>query len=134
MDDDHLDRARQMIYLHQTTDRYGHLMNGLKGTHHIADEARRGRWTLFPSPLTDLLALRRSTDMPYRFPSPRGKFWSIRNFYRNVWEPPKPPLACPSRSMTSATPSRRASSPPVSRSSRFRVDGPQPSRRRTRGR
>jgi integrase len=87
MDDDHLDRAREMIYMHQTVDRYGHLMNGLKGTHHIADEAKRGRWTLFPHPLIELLALRRSTDTLYLFPSPRGKFWSVRNFYRNVWKP-----------------------------------------------
>ena len=62
MDDDHLDRDREMIYLHQTMDRYGHLMNGLKGTHHIADESKRGRWTLFPKPLIDMLELRRATD------------------------------------------------------------------------
>jgi hypothetical protein len=41
----HVDRKREMIYLHQTIDRYGHLMNGLKGTHHILEEAKRGRWT-----------------------------------------------------------------------------------------
>ena len=87
MDDDHLDRAGEMIYLHQTVDRYGHLMSGLKGTHHIADESKRGRWTLFPRPLIDMLALRRATDSEYLFPSPRGKLWSVRNFYRNVWEP-----------------------------------------------
>jgi integrase len=87
MDNDHLDRRNEMIYLHQTIDRYGHLMNGLKGTHHIADETKRGRWTLFPRPLIELLADRRSSSSPFLFPSPRGKFWSIRNFYRNVWEP-----------------------------------------------
>jgi integrase len=87
MDDDHLDRAAEMISLHQTVDRYGHLMNGLKGTHHLVDESKRGRWTLFPRPLIDLLELRRATEAEYLFPSPRGKFWSVRNFYRNVWEP-----------------------------------------------
>jgi integrase len=65
----------------------GRLMNGLKGTHHIANESKRGRWTLFPSSLIDLLRLRRSTDPLYLFTTPRGKFWSIRNFYRDVWEP-----------------------------------------------
>lgn len=87
MDDDHLDRAGEMIYLHQTVDRYGHLMNGLKGTHHVADEGKRGRWTLFPRPLIYMLKQRRATDAEYLFPSPRGKLWSVRNFYRNVWEP-----------------------------------------------
>jgi integrase len=87
MDEAHLDRRNEMIYLHQTIDRYGHLMNGLKGTHHIAHETKRGRWTLFPRPLIELLADRRSSSSPFLFPSPRGKFWSIRNFYRNVWEP-----------------------------------------------
>jgi integrase len=83
----HIDRERQMIYLHQTVDRYGHLMNGLKGTHHIADEAKRGRWTLFPQPLLDLLAAQPAAVSGYLFPSPHGKFWGIRNFYRNVWTP-----------------------------------------------
>ena len=87
MDADHLDRAHEMIYVHQTVDRYGHLMNGLKGTHHISDEHKRGRWTLFPQPLIDMLELRRATDGEYLFPSPRGRLWSVRNFYRNVWEP-----------------------------------------------
>ena len=32
-----VDQKRQMIYLHETVDRYGHLMPGLKGTHHIPD-------------------------------------------------------------------------------------------------
>jgi hypothetical protein len=48
MDRGSLDRRGEMIYLHQTVDRYGHLMNGLKGTHHIAEHDKRGRWTLFP--------------------------------------------------------------------------------------
>lgn len=80
-----VDTKRQMIYLHETVDRYGHLMPGLKGTHHIADREQRGRWTLFPEPLENLL-LEAETD-DYLFRSPRGKFWAIRNFYRNVWTP-----------------------------------------------
>jgi integrase len=82
-----VDRERELIYLHQTVDRYGHLMDGLKGTHHIADEAKRGRWTLFPRPLLDLLASQPAAVSGFLFPSPRGKFWAIRNFYRNVWTP-----------------------------------------------
>ena len=30
-------------------------MDGLKGTHHIAESDKRGRWTLFPSALLELL-------------------------------------------------------------------------------
>jgi integrase len=82
-----VDREREMIYLHQTVDRYGHVMNGLKGTHHIPDQAKRGRWTLFPRPLLDLLAEHPSAVTGFLFPSPRGKVWGIRNFYRNVWTP-----------------------------------------------
>jgi integrase len=82
-----VDREREMIYLHQTADRYGHLMNGLKGTHHIPDQAKRGRWTLFPEPLLDLLAEHPSAVTGFLFPAPRGKLWGIRNFYRNVWTP-----------------------------------------------
>jgi integrase len=82
-----LDRRRELIYLHQTVDRYGTLMDGLKGTHHIADEAKRGRWTLFPRPLAELLEQYPAAVSGILFPSPRGKLWAIRNFYRNVWTP-----------------------------------------------
>ena len=34
-----------------------------------------------------MLKQRSATDAEYLFPSPRGKLWSVRNFYRNVWEP-----------------------------------------------
>ena len=87
MNRSHVDRQRQMIYLHQTVDRYGHLMNGLKSTHHIPDIDKRGRWTLFPQPLVELLAQRPTAVSGFIFPSPRGKLWGIRNFYRNVWTP-----------------------------------------------
>ncbi len=78
-----VDEKAQMIYLHQTIDRYGRLMNGLKGTHHVADEDKRGRWTLMPAPLIELVRERSG----WLFPSPRGKHWAIRNFYRDVWTP-----------------------------------------------
>jgi integrase len=80
-----LDRRRRMIYLHQTVDRYGRLMNGLKGTHHIAEKEKRGRWTLFPSPLLELLNDQATNVTGFLFTSPRGKLWCARNFYRDVW-------------------------------------------------
>lgn len=83
----HVDRERQMIYLHQTVDRYGHLMNGLKGTHHVQDIDMRGRWTLFPHVLLEMFADAPTALDGTLVPSPRGKLWSIRNWYRNVWDP-----------------------------------------------
>jgi site-specific recombinase XerD len=82
-----VDRERQMIYLHQTVDRYGHLMNGLKGTHHVQDIDMRGRWTLFPHVLLEMFADAPTALDGTLVPSPRGKLWSIRNWYRNVWDP-----------------------------------------------
>jgi integrase len=82
-----IDVEAEMIYLHQTIDRYGRLMNGLKGTHHIDEETKRGRWTLFPRCLLDLLSENPNDHRGWLFPSPRGKHWGIRNFYRNVWTP-----------------------------------------------
>src|SRR4051794_4396566 len=87
MHGDALDRERELIYLHQTVDRYGHLMDGLKGTHHFDDYHKRGRWTLFPEPLLELLGCIAPASATFLFPSPRGKLWAIRNFYRNVWTP-----------------------------------------------
>jgi hypothetical protein len=46
-----IDRETHMIYLHETVDRYGRLMRGLKGSHHVGDREKRGRWTLFPAQL-----------------------------------------------------------------------------------
>jgi integrase len=85
MDRGSLDRRREMIYLNQTVDRYGHLMNGLKGTHHIAEHDKRGRWTLFPHVVIELLEASPTALSGSLFP--RGKLWAIRNFYRNLWTP-----------------------------------------------
>ena len=79
-----IDRETQTIYLHETVDRYGRVMRGLKGSHHVGDREKRGRWTLFPAQLGDLVE---AAGDGYLFRSPRGKFWSIRNFYRDVWTP-----------------------------------------------
>jgi integrase len=79
-----IDRETQTIYLHETVDRYGRLMRGLKGSHHVSDRDKRGRWTLFPEQLGDLVE---AADDGYLFGPPHGKFWSIRNLYRDVWTP-----------------------------------------------
>ena len=84
-----LDRQRQMIYVHQTVNRYGKLEPGLKTTHHVRDRERRGRWTLFPPSLIAMVETVPANIDGRLFPSPRGRYWAHRNFYRNVWEPAK---------------------------------------------
>jgi integrase len=87
MHNDNLDPAGQTIYLSHTVDRNGHLQNGLKTTHHIRDTDRQGRLTVFPQPLLDALADAPASPAEWLFLTPRGKLWSIRNFYRTVWDP-----------------------------------------------
>jgi integrase len=82
-----LDRDRCMIFVHQTVSRYGQLQAGLKTSHHISDRERRGRWTLFPRSLLALIDANVSNIAGWLYPSPRGRHWSHRNFYRDVWEP-----------------------------------------------
>ncbi len=82
-----LDRQREMVFIHQTVDRYGRLEPGLKTTHHVRDRDRRGRWTLFPERLIELVGANPADIEGRLYPSPRGRNWSHRNFYRNVWEP-----------------------------------------------
>ncbi|MGH3992226.1 MAG: tyrosine-type recombinase/integrase [Pseudonocardiaceae bacterium] len=71
----------------ETLTRYGKQMEGLKQTHHIAARERRGRWLLFPAVLYEMLGERPPHVSGLLFPSPRGKPWNVRNFYRNIWEP-----------------------------------------------
>jgi integrase len=82
-----IDRDRQMIYVAETLTRYGATMSGLKQTHHIGARERRGRWMLFPAVLSEMLAAGPSHVSGLLFPSPRGRPWRVRNFYRDVWEP-----------------------------------------------
>lgn len=82
-----LDRDGEMIYVHQTVDRYGHVQPGLKTTHHVRDRERRGRWTLFPASLLALVDAAPADTEGRLFPTPRGRHWSHRNFYARVWEP-----------------------------------------------
>jgi integrase len=82
-----LDRDAAMIFVHQTVSRYGRLEPGLKSTHHIRDRERRGRWTLLPACLLAMIDESAVNIDGWLYPSPRGKLWSQRNFYRDVWEP-----------------------------------------------
>jgi len=82
-----LDRDRQRIYVAETLTRYGRTMEGLKQTHHIPSREKRGRWMLFPTVLNEMLAERPSHVSGLLFPSPRGRPWGVRNFYRDVWDP-----------------------------------------------
>jgi hypothetical protein len=84
---DDIDRDLELIYLHQTAHRFGRISPGTKTTHHLAEKAERGRWTLFPRPLIDLCDEGPAALSGLLFPSPRSKVWAHRNFYRNVWEP-----------------------------------------------
>jgi integrase len=82
-----IDRGRQMIFVAETLTRYGKQMEGLKQTHHIAAREQRGRWLLFPAILYEMLGERPPHVSGLLFPSPRGRPWNVRNFYRNIWEP-----------------------------------------------
>jgi integrase len=82
-----IDRERQMIFVAETLTRYGKQMEGLKQTHHISDRGRRGRWLLFPEVLYEMLDERPRHLSGLLYPSPRGRRWSVRNFYRDVWDP-----------------------------------------------
>jgi integrase len=82
-----IDRGSQMIFVAETLTRYGKRMEGLKQTHHIAAREQRGRWMLFPAILYEMLGERPPHVSGLLFPSPRGRPWNVRNFYRNIWEP-----------------------------------------------
>jgi integrase len=82
-----IDRKRQMIFVAETLTRYGKQMEGLKQTHHIAAREQRGRWLLFPKILYEMLGERPLHVSGLLFPSPRGRPWNVRNFYRNIWDP-----------------------------------------------
>ncbi len=82
-----IDRERQTIFIGETLTRYGKQMDGLKQTHHVAARELRGRWLIFPSALYEMLGERPTHLSGLLFPSPRGKPWNVRNFYRNIWDP-----------------------------------------------
>jgi len=82
-----VDRSNQTIFLHETASKKGNIDPGTKTTHHVRAKESRGRHTLFPLALQELMA-----EQPIRlshllFPSPRGKVWGPDNFQSRVWRP-----------------------------------------------
>jgi integrase len=82
-----IDRQAQTIFVHETASKKGRLEAGTKTTHHVRSKERRGRHTLFPAGLQDLLAQQPTQLTPLLFPSPRGKVWNPDNFQARVWRP-----------------------------------------------
>jgi integrase len=82
-----IDRELELMYLHETADRYGRVMRGTKTTHHIEEKERRGRYTLFPRPLIALTDQVPAHLSGWLYPTKTGRIWQQRNFYRDVWDP-----------------------------------------------
>jgi integrase len=88
------DPRRQLILTHQRArvlggdpDQEGVLRPGLKTTRGIRRKTKqqRGRLTLYPAILLVVAPPRLHPSL--MFPSPSGRVWGQRNFYRDVWEP-----------------------------------------------
>jgi integrase len=87
----------QLIYVYQRAHRYGgqrgeRLIDGIKTTRGAQSKSKEelGRFTLFPTALIEMISPAPDARMiGLLFPSPRGRVWSQRNFYRDVWEPAK---------------------------------------------
>jgi integrase len=63
----------------------GHILEGTKTDH---GEPTAGREVPCPHGLARLIArLPARIDTPLLFPTPTGKLWRERNFYRDVWKP-----------------------------------------------
>jgi integrase len=86
------DPERQLIFVWQRAQLYGgaveRMLPGTKTSRGVRDKRREelGRWTLFPATLAPHVDQTPSLT-GLLFPSPRGRVWGQRNFYRNVWEP-----------------------------------------------
>lgn len=100
-----IDRERELIYVHETADRYGGIASGTKTTHHLAEKDERGRWTLFPRPLIELCDATPVTLSGLLFPSPRGKSGASATFTATFGSPRRSAAGPASRCTTSATPS-----------------------------
>jgi integrase len=88
------DRKQRLVFVHQRAKVLGGdpqdeaaLRPGLKTTKGVRRKTKdeRGRWTLFPAVLFSVGPVRLHKRL--LFPSPRGKVWGQRNFYRDVWDP-----------------------------------------------
>lgn len=88
------DRKRQLVFAHQRANVLGgdpedeaSFRPGLKTTKGVRTKTKeeRGRWTLFPAALSSVGPARLHRRL--LFPSPTGRVWGQRNFYRDVWHP-----------------------------------------------
>jgi integrase len=88
------DQKRQLVFVHQRARVLGGdaqdeaaFRPGLKTTKGVRRKTKeeRGRWTLFPAVLSGAAPIRLHRRLI--FPSPRGRVWGQRNFYRDVWDP-----------------------------------------------
>ena len=82
-----VDRQGQTIFIHETASKKGRIDSGTKTTHHVQSKEWRGRHTLFPTALQEMLAEHPTRLSHLLFPSPRGKVWSPDNFQSRVWRP-----------------------------------------------
>jgi integrase len=89
-----VDNKRQLVFVHQRATVLGGdaqddaaFRPGLKTTKGVRRKAKqeRGRWTLFPAVLSSVAPTRLHRRLI--FPSPTGRVWGQRNFYRDVWDP-----------------------------------------------
>jgi integrase len=88
------DKKQQLVFVHQRARVLGGdpeddaaLRPGLKTTKGVRRKTKeeRGRWTLFPAVLSSVAPTRLHRRLI--FPSPTGRVWGQRNFYRDVWDP-----------------------------------------------
>jgi integrase len=88
------DQKRQLVFVHQRARVLGGdaedeaaFRPGLKTTKGVRRKTKeeRGRWTLFPAVLSSAAPIRLHRRLI--FPSPTGRVWGQRNFYRDVWDP-----------------------------------------------
>jgi integrase len=77
--------AEQTLVLHEVVDRNGHLESGLKTTHSLAEDEERPTTTLFPEPLAAMYERNGIPSDGYLVRSVTGKFFTHRNFYRDLW-------------------------------------------------
>jgi integrase len=88
------DRKQQLVFAHHRAPVYGGdpedeatFRPGLKTTKGVRTKPKekRGRWTLCPAVLFSVGPVRLHRRL--LFPSPRGRVWAQRNFYRDAWDP-----------------------------------------------
>ena len=89
-----IDRGRQVIVVYERAHRRGgavdeRIIAGLKTSRGVRGKTKEqlGRETLFPPALAALVNNQPASMTGLLYPTVRGRVWSQRNFYRDVWEP-----------------------------------------------